>query len=264
MKIQTNAVNVLQRTSAYLKSGLLKDTPAWYNVVASIPPSTKFTREPHFENPSNGHTIGRLVDVIENQHTNSNGLYKTRPNTNDKRIGVKKLYKPPKLTYVEDRLRTLFYKQHPWELSRPKILVENEIGDEDYDWSHMLQLGKPLDGESVIQRTMYLLKTKQYENTVEAYDHARYEFYALRMQEETQQQVALEEAEMFGSIFGKSAIEHGIQKEQEVLNIWEKKVIEETELMAARSSNPAGSWKDDTTLHTAQEEESNTAESLHF
>ncbi|CAI4064558.1 mitochondrial 37S ribosomal protein mS23 SKDI_09G0770 [Saccharomyces kudriavzevii IFO 1802] len=264
MKIQTNAVNVLQRTSAYLKSGLLKETPAWYNVVASIPPSTKFTREPRFNNPSNGDTIGELDDVTQRQHANKNGLYKTRPNTNDKRVSVKKLYKPPKLTYVEDRLRALFYKQHPWELSRPKILVENEIGDEDYDWGRMLQLGKPLDGESVVQRTMHLLKTKQYEDMVEAYDSARYEFYALRMQEETQQQVALEEAEMFGSIFGVSAIEHGIQKEQEVLDVWEKKVIEETELMAAKSSNPAGSWKDDTTLDTAQDEEPTTAENLHF
>ncbi|EJS43317.1 rsm25p [Saccharomyces arboricola H-6] len=264
MKIQTNAVNVLQRTSAYLKSGLLKETPAWYNVVASILPSTKFTREPRFKNPSNGSILGKLVDVSERQHVNKNGLYKTRPNTNDKRVGVKKLYKPPKLTFVEDRLRALFYQQHPWELSRPKILVENEIGDENYDWSHMLQLGKLLDGESVIQRTMYLLKTKQYKSTVEAYDHARYEFYALRMQEDMQQQVALEEAEMFGSIFGTSAIEHGIQKEQEVLDVWERKVIEETELMAARSSNPAGSWKDDTASETAQDGESITAENLHF
>ncbi|CAI4065536.1 hypothetical protein SUVZ_09G0760 [Saccharomyces uvarum] len=264
MKIQTNAVNVLQRTSAYLKSGLLKETPAWYNVVASIPPSTKFTREPRFKNPSNGRIIGKLIDVTERQQANANGLYKTRPNLNDRRVGVKKLYKPPKLTYVEDRLRVLFYKQHPWELSRPKILVENEVGDENYDWSHMLQLGKALDGESVIQRTMHLLKTQQYKDMVEAYDHARYEFYALRMQEETQQQVAFEEAEMFGSIFGVSSIEHGIQKEQEVLDVWEKKVIEETELMAARSSNPAGSWKDDSTLDTAQDEEPVTTENLHF
>ena len=264
MKIQTNAVNVLQRTSAYLKSGLLKETPAWYNVVASIPPSTKFTREPRFKNPSNGHIIGKLVDVTEQPHANNKGLYKTRPNSSDKRVGVKRLYRPPKLTYVEDRLRSLFYKQHPWELSRPKILVENEIGDENYDWSHMLQIGRPLDGEGVIQRTMYLIKTKQYGDMVEAYDHARYEFYALRMQEETEQQVALEEAEMFGSLFGVSAIEHGIQKEQEVLDVWEKKVVEETELMAARTSNPAGSWKDDTTLNTAQEEEATTSENLHF
>lgn len=69
---------------------------------------------------------------------------------------------------------------------------------------------------------------------------------------------------MFGSIFGVSSIEHGIQKEQEVLDVWEKKVIEETELMAARSSNPAGSWKDDATLDTAQDEEPVTTENLHF
>ena len=38
MKIQTNAVNVLERTSNYLNSGVLKTPPAWFNVVAKHPP----------------------------------------------------------------------------------------------------------------------------------------------------------------------------------------------------------------------------------
>ena len=54
MKIQANAVNVLERTSNYLNSGVIKTPPAWFNVVAKNPPRKKFTREPKFNNPVTG------------------------------------------------------------------------------------------------------------------------------------------------------------------------------------------------------------------
>ena len=54
MKIQTNAVNVLERTSNYLNSGVLKTPPAWFNVVAKHPPRKQFTREPVLNDPVTG------------------------------------------------------------------------------------------------------------------------------------------------------------------------------------------------------------------
>lgn len=239
MKIQTNAVNVLERTSAYLRSGLLKNTPAWYEVVASLPPTTKFTREPNLVNPSNTKKLAHLEEI--NEKINSKGFYKTRASTVDKKPVANKLYKAPQLQFVEDQLREVFYKQHPWELSRAKMLVENEAG-ESYDWSHLLQLGKPLDGESVVQRTLYLLKTNGKESFINAYDQARFEFYRLRVQEESEQQVAQEEAEMFGSIFGPSAVDFGVEQEQKFIDIWKKKALEETDLLAARRANPSEAW----------------------
>lgn len=239
MKIQTNAVNVLERTSAYLRSGLLKNTPAWYDVVASIPPKTKFTREPRLVNPSNSKKLAYLGENAD--VANGKGLFKTRANTSDKRITTNKLYKAPKLEFVEDRLREVFYQQHPWELSRPKMLVENE-GNEEYDWSRIQQLGKPLDGESVVQRTLYLLKKKEKESLTDAYDQARFEFYRLRMQQEVEQQVAQEESEMFGSIFGPSAIDFGVKQEQKVIDVWKQKAIDQTDLLAAKRANPSETW----------------------
>ena len=75
-----------------------------------------------------------------------------------------------------------------------------------------------------------------------AYDQARFEFYRIRMEQEIKEQVAMEEAEMFGSIMGPSAIDFGIEKEQEVIGQWKKKVIKETELLSARRANPSESW----------------------
>lgn len=144
------------------------------------------------------------------------------------------------MQYVEDQLRTLFFDQHPWELSRPKILVENSL-EERFDWSHIQQLGKPLDGESVVQRTMYLLKTDKMD-MITAYNQARFEFYRFRIQQEVEEQVAQEEAEMFGSVFNQSMIDFGIEKEQKVIQQWKKKAEQETELVAARRANPSDSW----------------------
>lgn len=235
MKIQTNAVNVLERTSAYLRTGVIRETPAWYNVVASIPPVKKFTREPRKVNPSTEKPVSSLKD--ENlEGFSSNGLYKTRFNTLDKKVSNKQIYRPPKLVYLEDRIRNLFYQQHPWELARPKIISENEIGV-NYDWSNIQQLGKPLDGENVVQRTLYLLKTAIYDNITDAYDQARLEFYRVRIQQELEEQVAAEEAEMFGSVFGPTAIEHGLMKEQEIITKWKQDAELQTELLTAKQDN---------------------------
>lgn len=239
MKLQTNAVNILERTSAYLRSGLLKETPAWYQVVASVPPTTKFTRETRFINPSTGQKTVQWKEF--DQDVNRKGFYKTRNNSFDRKPLDNRLYKAPKLKFLEDQLREVFYQQHPWEFSRPKVLVENEI-HENFDWSHMQQLGKPLDGESVVQRTMYLLQQDNTLGMIDAYDIARFEFYRLRMQEEIEQQVAQEEAEMFGSVFSSTAIDYGVEQEQKVIDVWKQKAVEETELYAARRASPSESW----------------------
>lgn len=242
MKIQTNAVNILERTSAYLKAGVITEAPAWYDVVASIPPKTKFCRVPKFKNPANGKDRRQSIEIpIGVGH---NGIFKTRANTSDKKVSSNVLFKPPKLSYIEDEIRKLFYEQHPWERSRPKILVENSM-DNDYNWSHISQLGKPLDGENVVQRSLYLLKTKEQDTLTNAYNQARFEFYRIRMQQEIQEQVAQEEAEMFGSVFGQTAIEFGIGKEQSVIETWKRKALKETELLSARRANPSESWGSD-------------------
>lgn len=61
------------------------------------------------------------------------------------------MLKPQKIVYPEDKLRAQFYKDHPWELARPRILVENDGLDfKRYNWSQMRQVGKGLDGERLV------------------------------------------------------------------------------------------------------------------
>lgn len=57
------------------------------------------------------------------------------------------------------------------------------------------------------------------------YDRERFKFYKIRMEQEIQEQVAMEEAKMFGSVRGSSAIDFGIEKKQEVISQWKKKLL---------------------------------------
>jgi small subunit ribosomal protein S23 len=95
--------------------------PIWYNVVESIPPSETLTRS------------------YPTQHKKHNP--KTRRPS--------RMFQPQQLVYEEDTLRSQFYKDHPWELARPRMIVEMDGRDaERYDWSTGLrQPGMPLCGE---------------------------------------------------------------------------------------------------------------------
>lgn len=96
--------------------------PVWYKVVESIPPSET------------------LVRPIPPQH-------KT-PNPKTRRPS--RLFQPQELVYEEDELRSTFYQDHPWELARPRMIIEMDGKDlQRYDWSKgLIQPGMPLCGES--------------------------------------------------------------------------------------------------------------------
>jgi small subunit ribosomal protein S23 len=61
----------------------------------------------------------------------------------------KNVYLPQRITYPEDKLRQTFYRDHPWELARPRVVVESDGLDADhFDWSKGLrQPGIILSGE---------------------------------------------------------------------------------------------------------------------
>ncbi len=103
----------------YMDNGLIKMEPVWYQPVINIPPMTDFSRKPaRTEHPR---PWNRPNDIREMQQMNKG---------------------------MDNTIRTRFYKEHPWELARPKIVVEEDGADYvRQDWSRMEQVGKPLDGE---------------------------------------------------------------------------------------------------------------------
>ncbi|KAG7821040.1 hypothetical protein KL942_000328 [Ogataea angusta] len=227
MNTSKGASDVLKRTSDFLRSGLVTEQPAWYKPVAYHPPKQiqhKTIRPEKFSKL-------RKLSVPPR----SGNLYNTRLTQSDLKLN---LLKPQNLKYLEDKIRNVFYQQHPWELADPKSLIENEhtIDNKNQNWSHMRQLTKRLDGESVVQRTLYVMQNEKL-NLVQAYEKAKYEYYRLKIEEETEMNVAREEHEMFGAVYDKTVVEQGFDKETEVIKKWKVRALEETQVLEARLSN---------------------------
>ncbi|KAK0732685.1 mitochondrial ribosomal protein S25-domain-containing protein [Apiosordaria backusii] len=141
------------------------------------------------------------------------------------------LYRPTKIIHPEDRLREEFYRDHPWELARPMLLIEIDGQDARFrDWSKGLQQpGMKLSGESVVQRQLWLMQNIPGMTKRKAYDQARKEFYRLRSFEETETRIAQEEARAYGGYFGKTVNQVGMELEDKEYNAWLKWAGEEIE-----------------------------------
>jgi small subunit ribosomal protein S23 len=118
---------VLRTADQLLETNRITQKPCWYNVIQDVPPSAMLTR-PVFRDESHRPTHRAAL----------------------KGKKASRAFQPLPLEYEEDGLRKEFFGDHPWELARPKVIVENK-GDEwrGWDWSRgVRQKGKRLDGES--------------------------------------------------------------------------------------------------------------------
>ncbi|ODQ81505.1 hypothetical protein BABINDRAFT_11639 [Babjeviella inositovora NRRL Y-12698] len=233
------ALNVLESTSAFVKAGLLEKPPVWMKVVASNPPQKDFTK----------FALRTKQQTTSEKPTHK--LYRTRT---DPHAAKTKFFKPQKLRFLEDDLRKLFFQQHPWELARPKNIIENTGDDEAFlDWDTIKQVLKPLDGESVVQRTLHLVKNKDNKlSMIEAYDQARLEFYRARIEQEIEQQVTLEESSMYGAVFTKSSTDLGFEAEAPKIAKWKEEALEQTSLFQTRSTAHIHEWASDAAEDTAE------------
>ncbi|RGP78442.1 hypothetical protein FLONG3_3446 [Fusarium longipes] len=198
-------------------------TPPWYNIMRSVPPAETLVR-------------------------NVTPLNRPRPR---KALKPKNIFRPQQIEYPEDKLRRIFYKDHPWELARPRVILESDGKDYQFcDWSKGLkQPNIPLTGErqalrpkhemiisanfmySVVQRQLWLMENEG-RSTTDAYDQVRREFYRLRQEEEIEKRVAQEEAKYVGAYFGQTRIDvaHTLEdREFETWKIWAGKETERQE-----------------------------------
>ncbi|KAF2662145.1 mitochondrial ribosomal protein [Lophiostoma macrostomum CBS 122681] len=187
--------------------------PAWYNIVGDIPP---------------GETLARPVQRA--------------PHAKGKSRKPSRMFQPMPIRYPEDKLRQTFFGEHPWELARPRLVVEDSGNDaKNHDWSSIVQPGKQMDGESVVQRQMWLMK-HQHMSKPEAYDQARREFYRHRHLEEIRRRVAKEEALHVGAYFGKGPNEIGMALEDTAFENWKawaaQQIEEEQQMRAQMFSGP--------------------------
>lgn len=105
-----------------MEAGRIGRPPGWYDVVGRLTPAQ---------------TLVRTQPIPHQQRNPPKGTRK-----------ASKRFQPQKITYEEDVLRTEFFKDHPWEMARPRMMLE-EDGADSYrtDWSKMAQTHASLNGE---------------------------------------------------------------------------------------------------------------------
>ncbi|PYH95186.1 37S ribosomal protein Rsm25 [Aspergillus ellipticus CBS 707.79] len=216
-KMNLTALRVRQTAIRQKAVGKFKMLPKWVDAIADIPPAQVTVRTP-----------AQQHQLVRQRVTSVPGSSKPQVvfEVQEKRIKPKKasrLFQPVELKYEEDLLRKEFFRDHPWELARPRIVVETTGKDfERHNWRQLQQPGKRLDGESVVQRQLWLLNNVPDMTKSNAYDIARREFYRLRLQEDIERRVAAEEAEATGAVFGLSRHEIGMELENKEYERWKQ------------------------------------------
>ncbi|RSM03564.1 hypothetical protein CEP52_007297 [Fusarium oligoseptatum] len=192
---QIRPARVFQTVTEELNHSLLGQKsnarPPWYTIMQTVPPSET------------------LVRTIPPRHRTPNPRA-TKP---------KNIFRPQRIRYLEDSLRTTFYKDHPWELARPRIIME--LDGKDYQHSENVSFNARCGS----CRTKNVSERK-------AYDITRREFYRLRQEEEIEKRVAVEEARHVGAYFGKTRIDvsHSLEdREFENWKLWAGKETERSE-----------------------------------
>lgn len=273
-RIRLQALRVRQRALANLETRQTTLRPCWLDTVSNVPPSPQTLVRPlppkqtltkvrtrTLPSPTDP-TLSKPTQIIETQGQHHRHAQSQRsPKTTRK---PSRLFAPMPITYEEDLLRQRFYRDHPWELARPRVLVET-TGDShaSADWSRGLeQPNIPLSGESVVQRQLHLLQSVPDITESEAYDIARREFYLLRRQEQVQNRIAAEEARAMGAEFGPSRIEVGMGIENQHYDDWERwsrlQVVEMMQKMAAFEGGTAMPVEREALQEVASQETVNT------
>jgi small subunit ribosomal protein S23 len=241
-RINLTPLRVRRRALANLETRRTTTRPVWLDILGDIPPAQIFIRSQPQEHP------WALLRATSSEHfLPSRTIQGNRTKAGDQRKfpvykrkrKVNKLFQPADIRYEEDKLRERFFSDHPWELARPRVVLERDgEGGKGVDWSRGVQQpGRPTTGEDVVQRQLYLLQSKPELTINQAYDEARKEFYGIRRQEDIQRRISAEEAEHSGAYFGPSILQWSMQIENKQYDDWEewsrKTVVEQMQRNAA-------------------------------
>ncbi|KKA23904.1 37S ribosomal protein Rsm25 [Rasamsonia emersonii CBS 393.64] len=185
-KLNLTALRVRQTALRQKANGKISKLPPWVDVVADIPPAQVLVRN----RPIQHQLVRQRVKTLPGSST-PQVVFETDEKPKPKSKKPSRLFQPVEIKYEEDQLRKEFFRDHPWELARPRIVLETTGNDhEKWDWSRIQQPGKRLDGESICV------------------------FMSVN--------VAAEEAEAYGANFGPTMLEVGMELENKEFERWKQ------------------------------------------
>ena len=141
-KYNLTALQVRQTALNQFASSKINKLPEWVDVIGDIPPSETLIRTL----PPRHQLVRQRLKTVAGS-SQPQVVFEVQENRR-KPKKPSRLFQPVELKYEEDQLRHEFFRDHPWELARPRVLLESTGKDfEKYDWSRLVQPGKRLDGE---------------------------------------------------------------------------------------------------------------------
>lgn len=147
-KYNLTALRVRQTALRQKASQKIAKLPEWVDIVGDIPPAQVVVRQQPIQHQYLRQRVRTVPGTSTAEVFYENAHEKRTTNRNKK---PSKLFAPVKIKYEEDQLRKEFFRDHPWELARPRIILEKTGKDfENYNWSRIQQPGKKLDGERYV------------------------------------------------------------------------------------------------------------------
>lgn len=148
-KLNLTALRVRQTALGQYASGKIKKLPQWVDVVRDIPPSEALVR-----NPTPQHQLVRQRLKTHPDSSKPQVVFEVQ-DKGRKPKKASRMFRPVQLKYEEDELRQEFFRDHPWELARPRVILETTGKDfENCDWSRLRQPGRRVDGERCVAYAM--------------------------------------------------------------------------------------------------------------
>ncbi|KAJ2058882.1 mitochondrial ribosomal small subunit component [Coemansia sp. S146] len=201
-KKPSGARGVKQAYERLLGANLREGEPAWLRAMRSVPPrdslvreTTQFSTQGRLRFEQN--TAGEESKAVEGERIEravAEGCVTSRHKKSQLRT---RSTKPPRIEFPEDQLRRTFYRNHPFEKERPRIVME-PTGQTEQDWSQLTHGHGQVTGENVIRHQYYLMQSKGLSER-EAYAQATNEFYKIRAREEMEAKSARQEALAYGA-----------------------------------------------------------------
>ena len=239
--LKRSPYDLIKNINQKMNSGLLSEKPAWYGAMKLVPMAPMPSA---YEDTTKSGAFAKTDHSIkESQLAFSSST--TRKIQKRKNISVMPVRMAQEIQYPEDRIRSKFYSTHPFELERPRSIIDDEYSLLNRDWSsiHGGNIEAPVTGESVIQYTLYLMSETGGSMSEDAgYNKALEEFYNVRKEEEIREREesklrknkpVQEEISVQGAIQDLEALESmSIKHKSESILKLEQSEIEDGELFA--------------------------------
>ncbi|KAH7106730.1 mitochondrial ribosomal protein S25-domain-containing protein [Auriculariales sp. MPI-PUGE-AT-0066] len=213
------ASQVHQSIGRLVQSKHIRREPAWYQVVLDHPPPSL---------PPRATPARDDFDVDERDKI---------PRTKPVRMGTPKV-RPLPVYYLEDDIRRQFFRDHPFEAYRPRILSEKGTVDDEHpvrglEWTRLRQRGVEPSPETCVQFALNLHVAHE-KPLSEAYELAVAQFRALRSEAHISHAVARLEALAYGAEFGATVFDTMFSAEESNMKTWDYSDQLDSGALAAR------------------------------